>query len=259
MMEHMTLYLLMAKDILEICLLSFICFQFLSWLKLNKTLLTCCYLYALLFGTSFILQLTTIYTLLEISLPFFMVTLVLMRMQTNKQTALVDQDINSSDLFEDLVRFCLHSTHNLQFLVEQSMDLQDSLIVGISLQNHYSNNLMSYLIDCKRFNQEQYILLDSKGDLLGVNCSWKQTTHRLTDEQLLKEASYYLQETHAIALYFYYEQRTFTLIINQKIYRSLSATQLLQSIQWYKKSDQFKEGSGHEQSIKKSHLQQPQP
>lgn len=259
MIEHISIYLLMAQDILEIGFLSFICYHMLSWLKQVPILLTSCYLYAFLFITSFILQLTTICTLLEISLPFFIITLVLIRVQTHKQIALSDEPVNSSDLFEDLVRLCLRSTHNLQFLIEQSIDIQDALIISLPLQNHYSNNLLSYLIDCNRFNAQQYILLNSKGDLLGINCSWKQTAQTLSDEQRIREACYYLQGTHAMALYSHHEQRTFTLIIDQEIYRPLNATQLLQSIQWYKKSDQFKKGSGHEQSIKKNHQQQPHP
>jgi hypothetical protein len=252
----------MAKDILEISFLSIICYQFLYWVKQDnrQPLLNFCYLYALLFVISFILQLTTLLTLLEIGLPFFIVTLAIIRTQrASNHIAASDQDHTETDLIEDLVRFALTSPCNLQFLIQQNVSLQEMLTITLPLQTTCTKNILGYLTDCNRFNTQQYILLASNGKLLGINAMWQQSANQTTHEQQLKETCYYLQATDAIAFYFNHEQRTFTLILEQKIYRSLTSTQLLQSIQWYRKSDHQTKGLGHEQSIKKDRQEQSLP
>lgn len=262
MMEHTSVYLLMVKDILEISFLSIICYQFLHWVKQDnkQLLLNFCYLYTFLFVTSFIFQLTTLLTLLEIGLPFFIITLVIIRTQTaSKQIAPSHKAHTETDLIEVLVRFCLTAECNLQFLIEQRVSLQEMLNIALPLQTTCTKTMLSYLIDCNRFNTEQYILLDSNGNLLGINGTWHENREQTTHEQQLKETCYYLQGTDAISFYFSHEQRTFTLILDQKIYRSLTSTQLLQSIQWYKKSDHHIKGTGHEQSIKKNNQELPHP
>lgn len=259
MLEHTSVYLLMAKDILEISFLSIICYQFLYWVKHDnkRPLLNFCYLYILIFILSFLLQLTTLLTLLGIGLPFFLTTISLMRAQmTEKQLVSSDQEQIDSNLIEILVRFCLTAECNLQFIIEQHVDVQEMLAISLPLQTTCTKTILSYLIDCNKFNAEQYIILASNGKLLGINAIWQESTRQATPEQRLKETCHYLQGTDAIAFYFNHEQRTFTLILNQKIYRSLTSTQLLQSIQWYRKTDHQTEGFGHEQNIKKDHQEQ---
>jgi hypothetical protein len=196
--------------------------------------------------------------LLEIGLPFFIITLAIIRTQTaSKHIAPSDHHSQTNiDLIEELVRFCLTAECNLRFIIEQNVSLQETLTISLPLHTACTKTALSYLTDCNRFNAQQYILLASNGKLLGINAMWQQSANQTTDEQQIKEACYYLQATDAIAIYFNHEQRTFTLILDQKIYRSLTSTQLLQSIQWYRKSDHQTKGLGHEQSIKKDHQEQ---
>ncbi len=249
----------MAKDILEISFLSIICYHFLYWVKQDnkRPLLNFCYLYALIFIVSFLLQLTSLLALLGMALPFFLTTISLMRARmAEKQLASFNQNHIDNNLIEVLVRFCLTAEQNLQFIIEQHVNVQEMLTISLPLQTACTKTILRYLIDCNRFNPEQYILLASNGKLLAINAIWQESTTQAMPEQQLKEACYYLQGTDAIAIYFNHEQRTFTLILNQKIYRSLTSTQLLQSIDWYRKTDHQTEGFGHGQKIKKDHQEQ---
>ncbi len=264
MMEHLSFYSLLVKDFIEISVLSTLCYWGLSWLKQDKQkpLLVYGYLYCGLWMSSFLFDLKTLLHLLELTAPVVVMLFILVHQKTLQKNfiglykVMPARKVHTLWL-EEIVRFCLQTDHDLMFLVEHKQSIGELVTTELPLQTDITTAVLSYLSQCKQFNRNQYMLLDTQGTLLGLNVTWhKALALDALEQDRIKKASYYLQEVDAFALYFDQSTRTFTLIVHQQTYPALTATQVLQSIERYLKTDHTKKGTNREQ-VHKTNFKQP--
>ena len=264
MMEHLSFYSLMLKDVIEISCLSTLCYWCMCWLKQDrqKPLLVYCYLYCFFWIACFLFDLKTLLHLLELTTPVVVMLFILVHQKTLQKNfiglykAIPARKVQTLWL-EELIRFCLQADQNFMFLIEHKNSIAELLSIGLPLQTDITSTVLTYLCQCKQFNHDQYILLDTQGTLLGLNVTWQKALALYDiEEDCVKKATYCLQEVDAFALYFNHAKREFTLVIHQNSYPALSTAQLLQSIEQYLKTDPIKKGIDHE-SYNKTGLQQP--
>ncbi len=264
MMEQLSFYSLMIKDVIEISCLSTLCYWCMLWLKQDrqKPLLVYCYLYCLFWIACFLFNLYTLTHLLELTAPVAAMLFILVHQKTLQKNFIGLYKIMPARKvqtlwLEELIRFCLQADQNFMFLIEHRNSIAELLSIGLPLQTDIRSTVLTYLCQSKQFNHDQYILLDTQGTLLGLNVTWRKALALYDiEENCVKKATYFLQEVDAFALYFNHAKREFTLIMHQNTYPAVSAAQVLQSIERYLKTDQTKKGIDHEQH-KKTDYKQP--
>jgi hypothetical protein len=159
---------------------------------------------------------------------------------------------------QEIIRFCLQANGDICFLVEHQDSLHDLLTITIPMHAQITTQLLQFLYHSSDFDAKHYILIDTQGNLLGMDVIWEKPL-ALTDinENETIKASYYLMNSDAFMLQYNYQNRLFTIIMKEHIYTNLTTAQVLQSITHYLASSENNKGPKNETPHIASDQQQP--
>ena len=258
-----SLITILCRDAVEITFLTYFCYRWLRWLQSDKQkpLLRYFYSYSALWILSVCFEFSTLLFVLEYSLPLVMMLFVLVHQHTLQKNFVGLYKIKpaqkaENNWLQEIVRFCLQAQTDLYFLLEHTQSLSELVHSEITLHTPVKTALLQCIAQSTAFNPDQYFRVDTDGNLLGINVNWKKPLALTAlEEQPLEKASYYLIDSDACMIQYAHKTRSFTIIIRQKIYPGLSATQVLQSITHYLHAHDNIQGAIHERHRSSSSCQ----
>ncbi|MEX0849560.1 MAG: hypothetical protein WD055_04990 [Candidatus Dependentiae bacterium] len=260
-----SLHLLLCKDIVEITTLSYLFYWWLHWLKQDKQKQLSLYFYgySLFWAACSLGNLTTLLTCIEYTAPYTIILFILIH-QKNLQRNFISlfkvkpAQKTDIDWLQEIVRFCLQANGNISILIEHQNSLNNLLSINVPMHTQISTQLLQFLYHSSDFNAKHYILIDTQGNILGIDVTWQKPL-ALTgiNENESTKASYYLMNSDAFMLQYNHQNRLFTIIMKEHIYTNLTTAQVLQSITHYLASSENKKGPKNEAPYISSDQQQP--
>ena len=245
-MQWLTFYPLWIKDLIEISIFTGIIYGWSCWLKQDATkpLLGYFYAYCTLWLVCALAELPTICTFLKASTPVVILLFIIVHQRTLQKNFISLSSYKpakktDAHWLEHVIRFCLQADHDLYFLIEHTTPLEGLIAIDIPLHSPMCDALLTYMHACEQFEPDQFMILDTKGYIHGLNARWKKSLALTTlDENRYEKASYLLQDQDGFMLHFKHSTRTFTTILQQKLYKNLSSEQVFQSIGHYLQTKQ---------------------
>jgi len=231
---------LTVKDGIEILFLSGTIYYFLRWLGKDeqKNLILYFYGYCAATFTAHYSGLTIISQALFIAAPLVICVFIILHQHTLQKNFVALKTITpatkaSDDWIEELIRSCLYAMNKSKNLVI-AIERADSLAAAIKAPCLFYADLKKDLIDLLLENQherETLIWVNKQGKLVATHASW----HMKIDQELMaedrtmatwqKHAVLLSAKTDALILYSCADNRSFSMIAQEKIIEGLSAHQ----------------------------------
>lgn len=264
------------RDGVEIIFFSAVIYSLSVWLKKDrqKNLLFYFYSFCLLIFISHTAQLTTITHSLLFFSPMVIMLFVLIHQRTLQKNFvtlrnLIPAERHTSDWIETLIQTSLIALNNnkeILCIIEHNDSLQELLTTPIALHADAKKGLLDILIDSSLFNPQEYLWINSKGVICGINAHWKLEPEKLFDDQLNEiqqswkdQALFFSAKTDALIIKTNSAHRNFDILIHGQMYNALNAQNALYTIKKYITStnNDSKKESYYESNRKKSTHQQP--
>lgn len=201
-------FLLTVKDLIEIILFSYGCYQLMRWLKKDKNnnLIHYFYGFFLLTILSYLTPLPTVATALILTSPALLLVLAFMHQDvlqknlipvaTNSYQAVID---NWLDLFMQALLMQKNKKKDLLIIIEDHDNLDGFLHSSYRLHNPFSIDLLELLISTPLFDPTAYLWLSRNGFFKGINATWQ----KIMDDQWPWDclAEFYTQRVDSIIIH----------------------------------------------------------
>ena len=206
----------------------------------QKNLVMPFYVYCLALCISYSLNLPSVYFLLLYATPLVCIGFTLFH-QTLLQKNFIGMTkrvqavpMINEDWIDNLMRGSLHAINtNKKFsaLVEHYDDIFHCISSSFKLNAPLENNILEFLFDSPRYNDDCFIVVDVHGYIKAVNAHW---LHRETDGVVSQNDSEWVsycveltQKTDAIMITISPEQRLFTVYVQGKIVEHVTAPSVI--------------------------------
>lgn len=233
--------LLFIKDLVEILFLSGAIYYFSLWLKKDRrhNLLVYFYAYCAIFLVANLLHLPTISAFLAYSSPLILILFIIFHqelLQRNFITlakASVTISEEADEWLENIIRASLYAINNnkqLLCVIENHSDLKPFLDTPVIFNSPLQQNILMLLLDSNGFDAQKLLWCNTHGRLVGINCTWRITSHDVWQSSQVKELPSWQQDallmtlkTDTIVFKADPAKRTFDLITKGTLHENISA------------------------------------
>jgi len=238
------------RNTIEILFFAIIIYYFSVWLKndQHKNLLPYFYGYCFLSILSYHSQLTTITYFLFLFAPVAIMLFILVHQTTLQKSFVSLKNITPakyeiSNWEHDLIRsflFAINKNKEIHCVIENKDNLDDFLYSPMILNAYIQQGLITILQNSDLFDQKKMLWLNTSGQLVGINGSWKESVFQEYTDQInnnihpWKQSALLLSsKTDALFLRITPTQRTFDIIFNGKIVNNINSDNALKIIRKY--------------------------
>lgn len=228
------------RDIVEIYFFSTIFYYCALWLKKDRSnnLLAYFYGFMLLHIGSYVLNLSSISTVLFYCWPVIVILFILMHQTTLQRNFVALKKNNSlqhtsSPWLETLISHYLLTLSNnkpVYCIIEHTDSLHAFIQTPINIQAPISKDLLELIHASNTFDPYKMVWVTTQGTLHALNSVWLASIHStpIPTHQWLNDSMLHTYNTDSVAFFGDPITNTFTLIIKNKTIPTLNAHQLLQ-------------------------------
>lgn len=244
------------RNIIEIMFFFSLFYYFSLWLNKDKqkNLLPYFYVYCSLTLLAYYTQLTTISYFLLLFAPVAVMLFILVHQELLQRNFVALKNIRPAQHIqnlwpESLIRSFLVAINNnkeINCVIENKDSLMSFLYSPLVLNANIKQGLIKILQESELFDQKKMLWINTQGQLIGVNTSWKESVFQtlgqeeIKDRELWKQSALLLSsKTDALFLRVTPEKRTFDIIFNGKIIDNVKSNNALNIIRKYSESKFF--------------------
>jgi len=235
------------RNILEILFFTLLMYYFSLWLKQDrrKNLLPYFYGYCALILISSYTQLTTINYFLFLFAPVAVMLFIMLHQTTLQRNFVALRNITpakniSKNWQHDIIRSFLLAINNnkaIHCVIENKDSLDDFIHSPLILHANIQQGLIHILQDSHTFDPQKMIWINTSGQLVGINATWKELVFQSFDEYKEQQMSPWEQsalllssKTDTLFLRITPIQRSFDIIFNGKIVHNVDSNNALKII-----------------------------
>jgi len=235
------------RNALEVLFFTLIIYYFSLWLKKDrqKNLLPYFYGYCFLVFISTYAQLTTINYFLFLFAPVAIMLFIVLHQTTLQRNFVALKHITpaknaSSNWQHDIIRsflFAINNNKTIHCVIENSDSLEDFIHSPLILNANIKQGLIHILQDSSTFDPQKMIWINTSGQLVGINATWKEAIFQAFDEYKEQQISPWEQsalllssKTDTLFLRITPTKRSFDIIFNGKIIHNIDSNNALKII-----------------------------
>jgi len=235
------------RNIIEILFFTLSIYYFSLWLKedKNKNLLPYFYGYSLLILASHYAQLTTISYVLFLFAPVAIMLFIMLHQTTLQRNFIALKNITpakniSSQWQHDTIRsflFAINNNKEIHCVIENKDSLDNFIHSPLLINANIQQGLIHILQDSQLFDEKQMLWLNTSGQLVGINTTWRETVFQSFGEYDSTNISPWQQsalllssKTDALFLRITPTSRAFDIIFNGKIVHNIDSNNALKII-----------------------------
>lgn len=223
------LYNLLARDIIEIVIYSSCIFTLCKWLKTDKTknILTYFFAYCGLALCAWITQLPTLSPFLFTYAPIALLLFIVLHEKTLQRNlvtlcSITPTKVQHEDWLDILLSSSLaiiNTNKSITVVIEYKDSLDYFLDAPFLINADINKNVLELLLSSSSYDEQKMVWIDTNGKIRGINVAW------ISHQDVTKDALFYTLQSDAIVLSTHPINRTFTLILENKEMKNLSAHQ----------------------------------
>src|SRR3990172_7690961 len=220
-------YNLLVRDIIEIVVYSSCIFTLCKWLKTDKTknILTYFFAYCALALCAWVTQLPTLTPFLCTYAPIALLLFIVLHEKTLQRNlvtlcSIAPARIQHEDWLDTLLSSSLaiiNTNKSITVVIEHKDSLDYFLDAPFLINADINKNVLELLFFSTSYDEQKMVWIDTNGKIRGINVAW------ITHQEKRTDALFYTLQSDAIVLRAHPISRTFTLIIENKETKNLSA------------------------------------
>ncbi|MFC1842125.1 hypothetical protein ACFLYU_00495 [Candidatus Dependentiae bacterium] len=250
------------RNTIEVLFFALLIYYFSLWLKHDRkhNLLPYFYGYCMLTLVSHFTQLTTISYVLFLFSPVAIMLFILLHQTTLQKNFVALKNITpakhvKTDWPQELIRsflFAINNNREIYCVIENSSSIQEFMYSPLVINANIEQGLIHILQESQTFDQKKILWLNTNGQIVGVNASWrekifqeiseipqtpntksKENKEAKTDELFKQNAMLLSSKTDTLFLHITPKQRTFDIIFNGELFNNISSENVLHIIKKY--------------------------
>lgn len=244
------LYHLLLRDIAEISFYSLSIFAFCKWLKIDKTknMLSYFLAYSTLTISSWIMELPTLAPFLLAYAPIALLLFIVLHEKALQRNLVAlctisPSDNISHDWVDTIISSCLmmiNANKSITIVIEYKDALDQFLEVPFLINADSNKNVFDILLSSTSYDEQKMVWINAGGKIRSFNASWilnqenssqssyslNTSINNLKENDIKSDMIFYTLQSDALILMAHPIQRSFSLIINGKETKNITAHQI---------------------------------